>query len=220
MLATAGLMFTLCNTSHAALIDYGAFTTDSNTGLDWLDLTATSGKSYDDVESQMNSGLLYEGWRHANRAEVRDFWFDAGGLAPFTGIALGDINWVGRLQILWGKTYPFTYTVNGNTVQGTIAMTNDVSLACATCNLTVYLLDNIDISDSSLGDFAEAQQLNEAYRWQGQAPIGHALVRNSVVAVPEPTTIALFGLGIAGIAILRRKQRLNGQGHNNKGIRI
>lgn len=204
----AGTLVAICNSCLAALVDHGTFTSDTLSGLDWLDLTITRGQSYDDVTGQMGAGQAYEGWRYASRDEVREFWADAGGLGPFTGNASGATNWVGQLQALWGKTYPFTYAVNGNTVQGTIAMTGDASLACATCNLTVYLLDNIDLSDSSIGDFAEAEQLNEAYRWQGQIPIGHALVRATtpVLAVPEPATLALLGIGVAGLVISRRER--------------
>lgn len=180
--------------ASAGLIDYATYTRDTVTGLDWLDLTATRGFSYDDVASQMGSGQMYEGWRFASRAEVTQFWSDAGGTGPFTGGANGGTNWVGQLQALWGKTYPFVYVVNGYTVQGTIAMTSDSSQTCSTCNLTVYLLDNIDVNDSSLGDFAEAIQLNEAYRWQGQAPIGQALVRSGSSEVPEPNSMALVAL--------------------------
>jgi len=205
--SSAVVLVALSNAANAELIDHDTFTTDSITKLDWLDLTTTRGQSFDEVTSQIGPGQLYEGWRHAYRIEVMQFWTNAGGLGPFTGMAQGNENWVGALQSLWGKTYPFVYTVNGYTVQGTIAMTSEVSATCATCNLTVYLLDNIDRSSSSLGDYAEAIQLNEAYRWQGQTPIGHALVRDSVTAVPEPGTNILLGLGIAVLVLYPHRRR-------------
>lgn len=192
----------LCGASvaNAALVDNGAYTTDTVTGCDWLDLTVTRGLSFDDVASRMGIGQQFEGWQFASRAEVTQFWTDAGGLGPFSGAASGETNWVGRLQSLWGKTYPFIYTVNGNLVQGTVAMTADVSTTCPTCNLTVYLLDNTNATDTSAGDFAEAVQLNEAYRSQGQVPIGLALVRESVPAVPEPENLPMIILGLLVIA--------------------
>lgn len=197
--AVGALLLVSATTVNAMLIDNGAYTTDAATWLDWLDLTATRGLSFDDVSSQMAVGQPFAGWRFASRAEVTTFWADAGGIGPFTSEASGETDWVGRLESLWGKTYPFLYTVNGYRVQGTIAMTSDASLTCSACNLTVYLLDNIDISASSVGDFAEAIQLNEAYRWQGQAPIGHALIRRASIAVPEPPTLAMLLLGLASV---------------------
>jgi hypothetical protein len=203
VLASAGA---IC---QAALLDNGNHTSDTATGLDWLDLTVTRGQSYDQVVAQMGAGGPYEGWRHATRAEVRQFWINAGGAGPFAGAAKGETNWVGRLQALWGKTYSFLYTVPPDyLVQGTIAMSADPSATCSLCNLTVYLLDNVNISESSVGDFAEAEQLNEAARSDGQTPIGHALVRQTVSPYPfggflPPVTplpavnVAKAGSGIA-----------------------
>ena len=188
------------------VLDNGKYTTDTITGLDWLDLTETRGLSFDDVSSQLGIGQRYEGWRFASRAEVTQFWEDAGGQGPFTGKASGSNNWVGELQSFWGKTYPFVYTLNEYLIQGTIAMTSDISTSCPTCNLTVYLLDNINDNNSSAGDYAEAVQLNEAYRSQGQAPIGHALVRLTS-PIPEPASLPLYSLGLLVVAtFIQRRQ--------------
>lgn len=194
------------STASAILVDRGVYTTDAATGLDWLDLTESRGLSYDTVSDRMDPGERFAGWRFATRAEVHQFWASAGGTGPFTGLANGQTNWVGRLQELWGRTYPFVYTVSGFTVQGTIAMTSDVSPTCPACNLTVYLLDAIDVADSSLGDYAEGLQMNEAYRWDGQAPIGHALVRVSDAFVSEPASAALIGMLLLLGGVFRKKR--------------
>jgi len=185
--------------SHAALIDNNTYTTDTATRLDWLDLTATRGLSYDQVLEQTQPGGALDGWRHASRDDVRSFWVNAGGVAPFDGPTSGAENWVGLLHNLWGKTYSWQYSVTDVTgyaylAQTTIAMIGEPSTTCADCMRTVYLLDNISISDSNFGDQAQLEQLNEAYRWQGQQPIGHALIRPSL-AVPEPSSIALLMSG-------------------------
>ena len=202
--------FLISGTAFASsqLLDNGNYTTDTHTGLDWLDLTETRGLSFDDVNSQMGIGQKYDGWRFASRADVTQFWADAGGQGPFTGTASGANNWVGELQYLWGKTYPFVYTVNGYLVQGTVAMTSDASITCPTCNLTVYLLDNINDNNSSVGDIAEALQLNEAYRSQGQVPIGHALIRQTS-PIPEPASLPLYALGLIAVTtFIQRARRL------------
>jgi hypothetical protein len=54
---------------NAALIDNGDWTTDDESGLEWLDLTETAGKtSYSSAES------FYPGWRYATNAEVVDLF--------------------------------------------------------------------------------------------------------------------------------------------------
>lgn len=202
---TCIVLITGAAATNAALIDHGSYTTDQISGLDWLDLTATRGMSYEEVIGQLSSGQKFEGWRFASRADVTKFWIDAGGVGPFTGLASGSTNWVGHLQTLWGKTYLSLYPVNGYLVQGTVAMIDEPSSTCVTCNRTVYLLDNADVSDSSLGDYAEAIQLNEAYRWQGQTPIGHALIRYTTSPVPEPATLPMFAVGLAMVLALVRR---------------
>lgn len=192
--------------AYSALIDNDTFTTDTRTGLDWLDLTQTTSLSYDDVESRMalNGGLT--GWRHASRAEVAVFWESAGGVGPFSGSALGEVDWVRSLQRLWGITYPFVYSSadGAASYETSVAMTSEHSLSCLDCNLTVYIANNWLVSDSSQGDIAESQQLNEARRWQGQRPVGHALVRDSSFVgggtLPEPTTPLLVSLALACLA--------------------
>jgi hypothetical protein len=51
----------------ATLIDNGASTLDTTTGILWLDPTATANLSYEDVVA---SSWYAEGWRHATLAEV------------------------------------------------------------------------------------------------------------------------------------------------------
>jgi hypothetical protein len=55
---------------NAAIIDLGAITRDTDTGLDWLDVTQTSGLSYDQVTVQLGVGGDYEGFRYATLAEL------------------------------------------------------------------------------------------------------------------------------------------------------
>lgn len=54
--------------STAALIDNGSYTTDTATGLEWLDLTTTNDQSLDEVTSRLGTGDLV-GWRFATRTE-------------------------------------------------------------------------------------------------------------------------------------------------------
>jgi hypothetical protein len=60
-----------------------AVTRDLATGLDWLDLTLSTNRSYDDItgvdgSNELVAGGDFAGWRYATVAEIRLFFLDAG----------------------------------------------------------------------------------------------------------------------------------------------
>ena len=48
-----------------------SITRDTDTGLDWLDVPLSSGRSYDDVSIQFGPGGDFAGFRYAAKAEIR-----------------------------------------------------------------------------------------------------------------------------------------------------
>ncbi len=58
---------------YAEIIDNGRFTTDTDTGLDWLDVTETVNMSYNDVIKEMGIGGKFEGFRYATAEEFNTF---------------------------------------------------------------------------------------------------------------------------------------------------
>ena len=78
------LLFCLCILGlpvQAALVDNGSYTTDTVSGLDWLDLTATENLSVSDALAA-NSG-----WRLATNSEVEDLFYQS-----FDGFYATNIN--------------------------------------------------------------------------------------------------------------------------------
>ena len=67
-----------CLAAEADIVDLGLITRDTATGLDWLDLTETNNRSFDDVSSKLGAGQEFEGWRYATRDEVAEFWMHLG----------------------------------------------------------------------------------------------------------------------------------------------
>lgn len=61
-------LLALSSLSSAALLDRGIYTTDTQSGLDWLDLIVTSGVSYNEAEARN------PGWRYATNSEVEDLF--------------------------------------------------------------------------------------------------------------------------------------------------
>ena len=56
--------------ANAVLIDRGATTLETSTRLEWLDLTVSQARSFDDVAGQFGAGGDFAGWRHATFSEA------------------------------------------------------------------------------------------------------------------------------------------------------
>ena len=80
-------------TANSAIVDLGNITRDTGTGLDWLDVTETSGLSVNEVLAELGTGGLYEGWRYATATEV-DQLITNFGFIPFTPCSQGYTNCV------------------------------------------------------------------------------------------------------------------------------
>ena len=81
VLATALMTFSLSSNVNAALVDFGNYTRDTRTNLEWLDLTETGNLSYRYVSSQLGSGGEFGGWSFAAGDQVASFFDSAGGRA-------------------------------------------------------------------------------------------------------------------------------------------
>jgi hypothetical protein len=76
--------------SHSGLISvndgvFGAnsITLDTDSGLEWLDLTVTQNRSYADVANQFGSGGEFQGWRHATINDLVTLQTNAGFAPPY-----------------------------------------------------------------------------------------------------------------------------------------
>lgn len=85
---------------NAELVDNGKITSDTQTGIDWLDLTETSGLSYDYVSSQLGSGGRFEGWSFASREQINTFFSNAGFVKKLK--TSSNIAPVSKVLNLWG----------------------------------------------------------------------------------------------------------------------
>lgn len=178
------------STSHATLIDNGGSTTDTATGLEWLDLTATRGISPTRAEAIYAS----DGYRYATDDLVSGllsafnitYQFNTGSFADL-GAAESDR---ADFLSLFGRTgtdgpFPDTavgqFDVDGRNAYACIGLDNN-------CNPASFTNDR-PIEPGSLTSFFA----------------GVFLVRNVASPVPAPATLALLGLGLTGLAWSRRK---------------
>jgi len=61
-----------------------SITRDTVTGLDWLDVTASLGRSFHDVNNEFGPGGDFEGWRYAIESELVTLFLTSVGV-PFLG---------------------------------------------------------------------------------------------------------------------------------------
>lgn len=93
--------------SKAELINSGMFTTDTVSGLDWLDFSATQDLSTTYVSENFETGGRYAGWRFAEFYEVKALFDNAGATGPYDGAyRSGSFNGAAsRLISLMGATH-------------------------------------------------------------------------------------------------------------------
>lgn len=88
ILASAIMVVGLAMPVQASIIDHGDFLTDTETGLDWLDVTKSVNRSYDDVSSEVGAGGDFSGWRYANGQEFNTL------VGNFTGATIATFGYV------------------------------------------------------------------------------------------------------------------------------
>ncbi len=199
-LVSTATVVVLSSGVNAALIDNGLYTTDTSTGLDWLDLAETADMLYSQALSSNN------GWRPATYIEVENLF---GSL--FTGYYDTEIERnfsrstenayanqtidVNNFQDLFGvlyttpseTAYQYTYGLYSRDETSTLRMMGAVINSYG--ESTVY---GMEYTDGCTYGFS-----NLGY--------GTYLVRTSVV--PIPAAIWLFGASLISlIAIARRKK--------------
>ena len=170
-----------------------SITRDPNTGLDWLDLTETSNRSFLDIDSQLCAGCEFDGFRHASGAEVFQFFVDAG--IPFIelGSLAANTSPVNNLLNLWG-----TLDATPELLQS-FALTADVEFP----NFHKVALLQLFFGPPSAGGFASS--VSGDFSDANVSPrVGHALVRP--VSVPEPATSVLLLSGLAMVGLAMRKR--------------
>jgi len=202
----------ICNLANAGLIevDYEgiagadtAITFDTNTGLEWLDLTETNGISYSNMLTLLGSGQQYEGWRYANYGEVAAI-FDYFSLRSYANGGHALVQGSTEDIAIESFTQLFGDTVGeyGN-YYGVLGILVD-DLATPVARRGVYISGGIN------GTYTYNQTSINACCSHLATDIrmyfGSYLVRDAQ-SVPEPSTLAIFALGVIGLASRRFKKQ-------------
>jgi len=200
-------------TVNAALIDGGSVTRDDESGLEWLDLTLSTNRSYNDVSGEFGIGGDYEGWRYASTTEIGLFFTHAGGTVPFTGLQGDDEAWIAELLGLWGVTTASSSPLHpaSEALSGTSHAWIDIDTGFHVGVWGAALAIDVDWpNQNGLGDYALIATLGPyttLYSMDTSRPrLASALVRSYV---PIPAAVWLFGTALIGlIGFGKRKARI------------
>ena len=183
---SAGILM-LSGPASAVLVDNGSTTTDTDTNLEWLDLTATLGLSYADALA--STYVTIDGYRSATSLEVAELFTNAGigtqdNLAREVDFAGADL----LLSTLGCTLTPADCATSSNPIG-----TGFAEWSAGTGRRALYRTDQINGGRG-------AATIQSSFVVSADPAIGTFLVR----VVPEPSTGLLILGGLACLSARRR----------------
>lgn len=214
--------------ANAAIIEHGAYFTDTTDNLDWLNNTPLAGQSYNSVLGGFG-GYTTAGWRIATTSELTSLLGNY--VMPFTAIsypwtsssdAPGTYDSAYNLIELLGINVAFgsppdprstlgryRTDLTGISTQG-VYDDGDSSMV-GVFNLSAYTYPGSTSSPTALVQIFPNSNYPDDFHGQN---VSVMLVRTTAIttAVPEPETYAMLltGLGIIGFMTRRRKNMFGG----------
>ncbi|MGK0235656.1 MAG: hypothetical protein ACI9EK_002196 [Psychroserpens sp.] len=195
----------LTSVANAELIKTGNIISDTDTGLDWFALTATTGNSYNTMSSLFSdSNSIYFGYEYASFQQLETLWQSAGYISTITPTAdlyggnktNNNANDFLALQLLTGLFG----------VTGTNCCDRSSGIYKATSGTDRLIWDWMTETQQYSTTWTQIKANPEATSWSFNNEIGHWLIRETPKDVPEPSTLAIFALGLIGLASRRFKK--------------
>lgn len=217
-----------------SLSDNGIYTSDVLTGLDWLDVTETQGRSQVEVINGIASGAItpggmsLSGWRYATGTEITTLLSASGGIPstfPCTADACYEERTLFALESYLGFTRatdsttglyvpvpdnPSEFDIYSYKVQG---FTADIQLAATNQYQSDKFWTAGFETDSTADGILSVDIFQEHqysfYDYQSASYLGSFLVRESasLSAVPLPAALWLFAGGLSGLMVVARRKR-------------
>jgi len=200
--------------ANADLVDRGLQTYDTQSGLEWLDLSQTRGLSYTEVSAQFGAGGLYDGYRYATSLEAQALLGEFG--LPIVSYTMYASNtWAANLASFdallglnvggLGPAYAFA-AETGDTVGGNYQQLFYGYGSAMNTAMNADPADAFGAGDRLISKYAEVTVGYAAS--YAERNLSHFLVRDGapVTAVPEPETWALMLAGLMGVGAASRRR--------------
>ena len=211
-------IFSIANAQALPIIQADAFSAgdnkaiiDTSTGLTWLDFGVNKAMSFNDVMDKLNT--TYVGWRLPTQNEVYSLWDRLlTGISSDDGYEIFDIWGANRGPHDHSPYSAWGYFIDDNGYLGHGALLETGNVVENTYGgPDKYYLDGTVEGGVYLGAGKVYDGSLSYYPFNmGIEEISTLLVRDTAVtnstSVPEPSAILLFGLGLFGLALSRRRK--------------
>ena len=180
-------------------------TQDTDSGLDWLDLTETTNMSRNDVIAQLGIGGALEGWRYAIHDEIVTFFDAFGGNSAYynSGWTTQNNGLFDAIAPYWGDTYAAADN-SGSYVPGDLGSEFLIGVRVGPGYAKGEIYDCCQLDDATM-DYVKLPSDEVIHGTISDPYMGHALVR--VSAVPVPAAAWLFSTGIIGLVGLAKRKK-------------
>ena len=188
------------SSANDAVFGANSLTSDSDSGLDWLDLTLSVDRSFNSVSAAFGAGGDFEGFRHATSAEVVQLFLNVGlvlpppppsspGSPPPPPAPLAALTQASQDYLdFFGITF---------------------STASVTASFGIFDISSDDfVGRAVVARYSTSQQVFQSDNFSPATAspfVGNFLVRDAA-AVPEPSGLILLGIGLVGVFGVRRRR--------------
>jgi hypothetical protein len=194
--------------SEASLIRQGTdvFAWDTSGNKDWYIASATLDMTYSDILLEMSLGNRFYGWSFAKRVDLYQLYNSLGGNGSYEYYS-GLDQYVNRLV--------------ADEIISALGRTYGIGIPAFDNHAYTYLLthenDGFNYANLLNANYSSSGQLTSGFmygldgsKWGDNPNVSYfsfALIRDHATEVPEPTTLAIFALGMIGLASRRFKKQ-------------